>query len=295
MQGGQRLTGVPSGFDDRCDDPPLQRVTDHGSHDHEPEPQPLCRGCSARRGEELCDAATKTHITDDSAQYYDYALSYVLLFQIHDHIAREILHEDPHDTSYFGRKEVGPFLKSIFEAGASVDWKALLVEKTDSPLGAKPMLRYFEPLMGWLKEQNKGCKYTLSDIGASSSPRSLHFDPQVDPRGGREPTCTRAVRRSGLRHLEKGAESVVPCNASAPWMEATTRSRAGPGVTSKALPALGPPNRSPGDGASLRPFAPSSFRSRRSPPRNGRLAGTDKKASFPCCRKPARPPPSFSL
>jgi len=25
------------------------------------------------------------------------------------------------------------------------------------------MLRYFEPLMGWLKEQNKGRKATLAD------------------------------------------------------------------------------------------------------------------------------------
>jgi peptidyl-dipeptidase A len=115
----------------------------------------------SKRGEEFCDAATKTHINDDPAQYYDYALSFVLLFQLHDHIAREILHEDPHDTSYFGRKDVGTFLKSILEPGASVDWKALLVEKTGSPLSARPMLRYFEPLMGWLKEQNKGRTSTL--------------------------------------------------------------------------------------------------------------------------------------
>jgi peptidyl-dipeptidase A len=116
------------------------------------------------RGEEFCDAATKTHITDDPAAYYDYALSFVLLFQLHDHIARQILHEDPHDTSYFGRKEVGTFLKSILEPGASVDWKQLLVDKTGSELSAKPMLRYFEPLMGWLKEQNKGRKYTLPPL-----------------------------------------------------------------------------------------------------------------------------------
>jgi peptidyl-dipeptidase A len=67
----------------------------------------------APRGEEFCDAATKTHINDDPAGYYDYALSYVLLFQLHDHIAREILHQDPRDTNYFGNKEVGEFLRSI--------------------------------------------------------------------------------------------------------------------------------------------------------------------------------------
>lgn len=116
------------------------------------------------RGEEYCDAATKTHINDDPAGYYDYALSFVLLFQLHDHIAREILHEDPRDTNYFGRKEVGAFLRSILEPGASADWKELLVQKTGSPLSAKPMLRYFEPLMGWLKEQNRGRRATLADL-----------------------------------------------------------------------------------------------------------------------------------
>ncbi|MSR62216.1 MAG: peptidase [Planctomycetes bacterium] len=116
------------------------------------------------RGEEFCDAATKTHINDDPAGYYDYALSFVLLFQLHDHIAHEILHEDPRDTNYFGRKDVGEFLRSILTPGMSVDWRELLKEKTGSALSAKPMLRYFEPLMGWLKEQNRGRKPTLGEI-----------------------------------------------------------------------------------------------------------------------------------
>lgn len=116
------------------------------------------------RGEQFCDAATKTHVNDDPAGYYDYALSFVLLFQLHDHIAREILKEDPRDTNYYGRKEVGDFLRSILEPGASVDWKELLRAKTGSELTAKPMLRYFEPLMGWLKQQNAGRKATLSDL-----------------------------------------------------------------------------------------------------------------------------------
>lgn len=120
----------------------------------------------AVRGEEYCDAATKTHINDDPAGYYDCALSFVLLFQLHDHIATQILHEDPRDTNYYGRKEIGAVLKSMLEPGASADWKELLVEKTGSPLNAKPMLRYFEPLMDWLREQNKGRKSTLADHGS---------------------------------------------------------------------------------------------------------------------------------
>jgi peptidyl-dipeptidase A len=108
------------------------------------------------RDEHYCDAATKTHINDDPAQYYDYALSYVLLFQIHDHIARKILHEDPHDTNYFGRKDVGDFLKSILRPGASADWRQLLREKTGEDLSARAMLDYFAPLLAWLKQQNAG-------------------------------------------------------------------------------------------------------------------------------------------
>jgi peptidyl-dipeptidase A len=65
------------------------------------------------RAETLCDPATKTHINDDPAQYYDYAIATVLKFQLHDHIARVILKQDPHDCNYFGNLEVGKFLRGI--------------------------------------------------------------------------------------------------------------------------------------------------------------------------------------
>jgi peptidyl-dipeptidase A len=116
------------------------------------------------RGEEFCDAATKTHINDDPAGYYDYALSYVLLFQLHDHIARKILKQNPRDTCYYGEKSVGEFLRSIMTPGASVDWRALLKDKTGSDLSAKPMLEYFEPLRAWLVERNRGRTYTLPPL-----------------------------------------------------------------------------------------------------------------------------------
>ncbi len=116
------------------------------------------------RGEEYCDAATKTHINDDAAQYYDYALSYVLLFQVHDHIAKEILHQDPHSTNYFGNKEVGKFIADIMKPGASKDWREVLKEKTGSELSAKAMLDYFAPLMDYLKKENAGRKYTLPEL-----------------------------------------------------------------------------------------------------------------------------------
>lgn len=117
----------------------------------------------AERGEEYCDAATKTHINDDAAQYYDYALSYVLLYQLHNHIAKNILKQDPRATNYYGQKGIGDFLKEITYPGASKDWRVVLKESTGEELNAKAMLEYFEPLVDWLKEQNEGRKYTLPE------------------------------------------------------------------------------------------------------------------------------------
>ena len=115
------------------------------------------------RNEVYCDAATKTHINDDAAQYYDYALSTVLMFQLHQHIAEKILGQHPTATNYFGNKETGEFLKKIMYPGASRNWREVLKEATGEDMNAKAMLRYFDPLMTWLKEQNKGRKYTLPE------------------------------------------------------------------------------------------------------------------------------------
>ncbi len=116
------------------------------------------------RAEDYCDPASKTHISDDAAQYYDYALSMVLLFQFHDHIAQNILKQDPHATDYYGSKAVGEFLSSILRPGASRDWRELMRETVGEELTAQPMLRYFEPLMAYLQEQNKGRSHTLPPL-----------------------------------------------------------------------------------------------------------------------------------
>ena len=113
------------------------------------------------RGEEYCDAASKTHINNDPAGYYDYALSYILLHQLHDHIAHEILKQDPHATNYYGNEAVGEFIWSILEKGATGDWREMLREKTGSDFSAQAMLEYYQPLLEWLREQNKGRTATL--------------------------------------------------------------------------------------------------------------------------------------
>jgi len=117
----------------------------------------------SERGEDFCDAASKTHINNDAAQYYDYAMSNILLFQFHDHIAKKILKQDPHATNYYGSKETGDFIKTLMVGGATVDWREDLKEKLGEEMSARAMAEYFAPLMEYLKKENEGRVHTLPE------------------------------------------------------------------------------------------------------------------------------------
>ncbi|HLO65952.1 MAG TPA: M2 family metallopeptidase [Holophaga sp.] len=108
------------------------------------------------RGEGLCDAATKTHIDDTPAYYYNYAMATVFKFQMHDYICKRILKQDVHAADYSNRKDVGAFLKAFMDKGATVDWRKLLKETTGEDLSTRAMAEYFKPLVAWLEVQNKG-------------------------------------------------------------------------------------------------------------------------------------------
>ena len=108
------------------------------------------------RGEEFCDAATKTHINDDPAEYYKYSIAFAIKYQLHMHIAKKILHQDPRNCDVAGHKEVGAFLYNIMKQGATKDWRTVIREATGEDFSGRPMLEYFAPLTKYLKEQNKG-------------------------------------------------------------------------------------------------------------------------------------------
>lgn len=108
------------------------------------------------RGEEFCDACTKTHINDDPAQYYDYAMASLIKYQLHMYIAKNILHQDPHNCNYYGNKEVGKFLTDILKLGATEDWRKVIKEKTGEEISPRAMLEYFQPVQEYLKKVNAG-------------------------------------------------------------------------------------------------------------------------------------------
>jgi peptidyl-dipeptidase A len=108
------------------------------------------------RGEELCDACTKTHINDDPAQYYDYALASLIKFQLHDHICTKILRQDVRACDYSGNQDVGKFLQKILAKGATRDWREIMREATGEDIGPRAMLAYFQPLVADLEKRNLG-------------------------------------------------------------------------------------------------------------------------------------------
>jgi len=110
------------------------------------------------RGEEYCDAATKTHISDDPGQYYDYAMAYVIKYQLHNHIARNILKQDPRNCNYYGNREVGKFLWDLLSLGATRDWRQVIREKTGEEVSTRAIREYFQPVMEFLQKENAGRK-----------------------------------------------------------------------------------------------------------------------------------------
>jgi len=110
----------------------------------------------SERGEEWCDAATKTHINDTPCYYYSYAIAQIFKYQLNDYIATHILHQAPQSCNYSNNKEVGDFLRGIMAKGATEDWRKVLRDATGEDLSTRAMVAYFQPLQAWLEEQNKG-------------------------------------------------------------------------------------------------------------------------------------------
>jgi peptidyl-dipeptidase A len=108
------------------------------------------------RDPELCDACTKTHINDDAAQYYDYALATLIKFQLHDHICTKILKQDVRACDYSGNKDVGAFLKGILSLGATRDWRTVIKDATGEPISPRALMAFYAPLVSDLAKRNEG-------------------------------------------------------------------------------------------------------------------------------------------
>ena len=107
------------------------------------------------RTEEQFDPGAKYHIPANTS-YTRYFLAHILQFQFQRALCEAAGHEgELQACSVYGSKEAGERIQAMLEAGASEPWQNTLEKLTGTrEMDATAIIDYFEPLMGYLKEQN---------------------------------------------------------------------------------------------------------------------------------------------
>ncbi|WP_129792510.1 M2 family metallopeptidase [Sphingosinicella sp. CPCC 101087] len=109
------------------------------------------------RTEQHFDAGAKYHVPA-SVPYTRYFLARILQFQFYKAACDIAGWQGPlHRCSFYGNREVGRRLNEMLAMGASQPWPEALEAFTGTrEMSAEPMIEYFRPLLGWLREQNQG-------------------------------------------------------------------------------------------------------------------------------------------
>jgi peptidyl-dipeptidase A len=84
------------------------------------------------------DWASKIHIATSPCYYHNYLLGELLASQLNHYIAATVLKSDDFRQSYFGKAEVGKYLKdNVFMPGAHWSWNEMIEKATGEKLTAK--------------------------------------------------------------------------------------------------------------------------------------------------------------
>ena len=111
------------------------------------------------RSETDFDPGAKYHIPGNTP-YARYFLARVYQFQFYRAMCRAAGYQGPlNRCSFYGSKEAGARLNAMLELGQSKSWPEALKAMTgEDKADASAMVEYFQPLLTWLKEQNRGEK-----------------------------------------------------------------------------------------------------------------------------------------
>jgi peptidyl-dipeptidase A len=109
------------------------------------------------RTERNFDAGAKYHVPA-SVPYTRYFLARILQFQFYKAACDIAGWRGPlHRCTFYNNREVGRRLNAMLAMGASRPWPDALEAFTGTrEISAAPMVQYFQPLLGWLREQNRG-------------------------------------------------------------------------------------------------------------------------------------------
>jgi peptidyl-dipeptidase A len=109
------------------------------------------------RTEQAFDPGSKYHIAAN-VSYTRYFLARILQFQFHRALCGAAGFDGPlHECSIYGSRAAGDRFSAMLAAGASEPWQDTLQKLTGTrTMDASAIVDYFQPLMGWLEEQNSG-------------------------------------------------------------------------------------------------------------------------------------------
>lgn len=110
---------------------------------------------AGERPADAFDPGAKYHIPGNTP-YMRYFLAQVLQYQFHEALCEAAGQTGPlHTCSIQGSKAAGDQLKTMLAMGASKPWPDALEAGTGKrQMDASSLIKYYEPLMGWLKTQN---------------------------------------------------------------------------------------------------------------------------------------------
>jgi len=110
-----------------------------------------------KRPDTAFDPGAKYHIAGNTP-YARYFIARILQFQFYQAAAKQVGWEGPlHRCSFYGNKAVGDRLNRMLAMGASRPWPDALETFTGSrQMDASALIAYFQPLLEWLQEENKG-------------------------------------------------------------------------------------------------------------------------------------------
>jgi peptidyl-dipeptidase A len=107
------------------------------------------------RTEAQFDPGAKYHIPGNTS-YTRYFLSFILQFQFHKALCAAAGQTGPlYECSIFGNAAAGARYAQMLSRGASEPWQDTMEKLTGTRrIDAAAITEYFQPLMGWLTEQN---------------------------------------------------------------------------------------------------------------------------------------------
>lgn len=115
--------------------------------------------------ETYCDPASLFHVANDYS-FIRYYTRTIYQFQFQEALCNIANHNGPlHRCDISNSSEAGSKLLEMLKLGKSEPWTLALKNVVGTTtMDVKPLLKYFEPLFNWLKEQNKNSFVGLSSL-----------------------------------------------------------------------------------------------------------------------------------